>query len=300
MNAMVREPLKERMRGRWHGVLPQLGVPVEFLNGKHQPCVFCGGKDRARFDDKEGAGSWICSQCGAGDGIALVMKLNGWDFKTAAEKIEDLIGTVEPRAIKPKVDPELQLAAMRKTWQSATSIGQSVQRYFAARGVGSIEARDLRQTGNEMIALLRDLTGHGCQIHRTLLTPTGEKADVEQVRLFMPGPIPKGSAVRLMTHDFELGIAEGIETALSAAILFKVPCWAALNAAMLRQWEPPANVTHVAVFGDNDANFTGQAAAYELARRLSAKVGISVEIPKAEGADWNDVLRSRETAVEQS
>jgi putative DNA primase/helicase len=297
MNAAIREPLKERMRGRWHGVLPQLGVPVDFLNGKHQPCVFCGGKDRARFDDKDGTGSWICSQCGAGDGVALVMKINGWDFKTAAQRIEDLIGTVEPRPAKPKADPDVQLAVMRKVWQGATSIGQSVQRYLASRGIDGSEVRDLRQSNNEMLALLRDPQGNGCQIHRTLLTPTGEKADVEQPRLFMPGSIPKGSAVRLMPHQGEVGIAEGIETALSAAILFKIPCWAALNATMLRQWEPPATVEYVTVFGDNDANFTGQAAAYELARRLSSKVGISVEIPKDEGQDWNDVLTASSSSA---
>lgn len=301
MNAMVREPLKERMRGRWHGVLPQLGVPVEFLNGKHQPCVICGGKDRARFDDKEGAGSWICSQCGAGDGIALVMKLNGWDFKTAAERIEGLIGSVEPKPIKPKPDADQSLSAMRGAWNSAGPMAEAVRSYLIGRGLDPSAVRDVRQSRHEMVAMVRDLNGAGCQIHRTLLTAEGEKADVEQVRLFMPGPIAKGAAVRLMTHSFELGIAEGIETALSAAILFNVPCWAALNAAMLRQWEPPPDVTHVGVFGDNDANFTGQAAAYELARKLSAKVGVWVEIPKDEGEDWNDVLRSRETsAVEHS
>lgn len=301
MNVPFREPLKDRMRGRWHGVLPQLGIPIEFLNGKHQSCPMCGGKDRARFDDKDGAGSWICSQCGAGDGVALAMRFNGWDFKTAAERIEALIGTVEPRPVKPAPDAGQQLETMRKVWNGALSIGQSVQRYLSSRGLDPNGLRDIRQSGNEMIALLRDPSGHGRQIHRTLLTPLGEKADVEQPRLFMPGPIPKGSAVRLMSHTGELGIAEGIETALSAAKLFNIPCWAALNATLLRQWEPPANMAYVTVFGDNDANFTGQAAAYELARRLSSKVGISVEIPKDEGQDWNDVLVARraESAIQQ-
>lgn len=300
MNAVVREPLKDRMRGRWHGVLPQLGVPADFLNGKHQPCPFCGGKDRARFDDKEGAGSWICAQCGAGDGIALVMRINGWDFKTAAQRIEAIIGTVEPRPIKPPPDAGQQLEIMRKVWNGALPIGQSVQRYLSSRGIDPVGLRDLRQSSNEMIALLRDPTGHGVQIHRTLLTPTGEKAGVDQPRLFMSGSIPKGSAVRLASHQGEVGIAEGIETALSAAILFKIPCWAALNATMLRQWEPPARVEYVTVFGDNDANFTGQAAAYELARRLSSKVGISVEIPNDEGKDWNDVLCERAFSVQKT
>ena len=45
----------------------------------------------------------------------------------------------------------------------------------------------------------------------------------------MMGTMPTGAAVRLMPHEEMLGIAEGIETALSASILFNVPVWAALD-----------------------------------------------------------------------
>jgi len=49
----------------------------------------------------------------------------------------------------------------------------------------------------------------------------------------MMGSMPTGAAVRLMAHEDVLGIAEGIETAMSASILFNVPCWAALNAGLV-------------------------------------------------------------------
>ena len=91
----MRVPLRDRAQGRWRGILPQLGVPETFLNGKHQPCPMCGGKDRARFDDKEGRGTWICTRCGAGDGISLVMAINGWSFCHTAQCLERLIGTAE-------------------------------------------------------------------------------------------------------------------------------------------------------------------------------------------------------------
>ena len=290
-----REPLRERMRGRWHGVLPELGVPAGFLNGKHQPCPMCGGKDRARYSDHDGVGMYFCSQCGPGDGIALVMKVNGWDFKTAAERVEALIGTVQPRAPKPAADPKRQQRAMRQVWKDAAPIDLVVRRYMASRGIDVGDPPDLRESyDHEMLALLRDTSGKGCQIHRTLLTADGHKADVERPRLFMPGPIAKGAAVRLMEHDDRLGIAEGIETAFSASILHDVPVWAALNATMLRQWEPPEGVKTVVVFGDNDATYTGQAAAYELARRLAGRVAnVTVRIPDAPGSDWNDVLQER-------
>ena len=92
-----------------------------------------------------------------------------------------------------------------------------------------------------------------------------------------------------------LGIAEGIETALSASILFNVPGWAASPPACCRNGHR-LRVTTVFVFGDNDASSTGQAAAYALARRLKAKgLTVSVEIPHATGRDWNDVHVTRGT-----
>ncbi len=83
--------------------------------------------------------------------------------------------------------------------------------------------------------------------------------------------MPTGAAVRLMPHQEVLGIAEGIETALSASILFNVPIWAALTAGLLQEWTPPASVTTVFVFGDNDASSTGQAAAYSLGAAAQGK-----------------------------
>ena len=50
----------------------------------------------------------------------------------------------------------------------------------------------------------------------------------------------------------------------------------------------------VVVFSDNDANFTGQAAAFELARRLSLSgLTVEVKVPDTVGEDWLDVLNSK-------
>jgi putative DNA primase/helicase len=109
-----------------------------------------------------------------------------------------------------------------------------------------------------------DADGERAALHRTYLDQFGGKADVTSPRKMM-GSMPTGAAVRLIPHEDVLGIAEGIETALSASILFNVPCWASLTADLLQKWTPPANVTTVFVFGDNDSSSTGQAAAYSLA-----------------------------------
>jgi putative DNA primase/helicase len=112
----------------------------------------------------------------------------------------------------------------------------------------------------------------------------------------MPGRVPKGGAVRLVdladVADV-LGIAEGIETALAASVLHRLPVWAALNAGALEAWCPPETIRSVFVFGDNDDGFAGQKATYALAHRLSTKWRVEVRIPPEPGTDWNDVLRHR-------
>ena len=144
-----------------------------------------------------------------------------------------------------------------------------------------------------LIAKVTDQDNKPVSIHRTYLTPEGKKAHVPHPKMLMAGNIPDGSAVRLASFNDTLGIAEGIETALSAHAIFGIPVWAAISAPMLVKWKPPPMVSKVVIFGDADHNFVGQSASYRLAQQLH-KSGeyekIEVVIPSINGADWNDVL----------
>jgi putative DNA primase/helicase len=148
-----------------------------------------------------------------------------------------------------------------------------------------------------MIARVTDADGLSINIHRTFLTEDGEKASVEAPRRLMPGSVPKGSAVRLGGGLGTLGVAEGIETALSAAALFSVPVWACLSATLLMSWSPPIGVRRVIICGDNDQGYAGQAAAYALGHRLMGQeFEVEVRIPGHEttGQDWNDIFTGPE------
>ena len=103
--------MNEAARGRWPEILSSLGgLTDQQLQDTHQPCPLCGGSDRYRFDDQNGSGSWFCNQCGgkhqsggAGSGMDLLMRLQGWDFKTAARHIEQHLGL--PPTIKRRGKP---------------------------------------------------------------------------------------------------------------------------------------------------------------------------------------------------
>lgn len=313
---MPREPLKDRAAGRWLSILTAIGLPSKALKNKHGPCPIsgCGGRDRFRYDDKGGRGTWICSHCGAGDGIELVKRFLGVDFKVAAQRIEPLIDSAPIRASSRPVPDERKRTELVEMWTRAMPVTPDdlAGRYLFERcGVTSFSpslrfAPDerygepgQRPTWHPVLLAKIDPSdaaaaeGERAAIHRTYLSPYGEKAEVASPRKML-GEIPTAGAVRLMPHRDVLGIAEGIETAFSASVLFGVPVWSALTAGLLETWSPPENVSTVFIFGDNDDSGTGQAAAWTLVRRLKAKgLTVFVEIPTGAGQDWNDVHRER-------
>ena len=292
-----RPPLLAWCRGRWPAILVALGVPAKLLNRRNQPCPWCGGKDRFRFGAHED-GLWICNVCGGGNGIGFLKRFLKTDFKGVAEAIEGAIG-VGVAAPPSKTHPAPNF---RGFWASGVPVLASnlAGRYFAKRGIvlqnwpESLRYLDLCQIFPSgafhpaVLAKVSDPTGAGINIHRTYLLPDGRRE-----RKMMPGAVPKGSHVRLSEPAEIMGIAEGIETALAAGILWNLPVWAALGTAGLWSFEPPQACRELVIFGDNDALYGGQAAAFALAHRLACakRVSVTVQIPDRIGSDWADVLQ---------
>jgi putative DNA primase/helicase len=301
-------PLRERCQGRWRSILPMLGMPARFLTNKNGPCPLCNaGRDRWRFDDQKGYGTWFCRCCGAGEGIKLAMLFTGTtDYVTIAQKIEGVLGEAPREHKKAELSDAAKREALNRLWQSAkrVSAGDPVDLWLRRRGV-DMAAYPLslrtciraRYNGPPvsfhaaMLAKVTDAAGKPATIHRTFLTADGAKAPVDKVRMFCAGKVPPGGAVRLAPAAATMGVAEGIETALGAAKLFNMPVWAALSDNGMAKFEPPPGVEHLVIFGDNDGNGAGQRAAYASGARLAVGIKVDVKIPDAADTDWNDVLR---------
>lgn len=236
------------------------------------------------------------------------MKVKGCQFIEAKRMIDELL---------PMTTVELPKARRDRNFDSLTSIWQRAQHltgeepaswYLARRGLTfdkppacirflpsfTYYHDDKSRTDHPaMLSLFvsPDRTEHTIQY--TYLDGAGHKAEVPKPRKLAPAKVPRGGAVRLAPSAETMGIAEGVETALAASKLFGVPVWAALNAGQMIQWEPPATARCIIVFGDNDSNATGQAAAWALTHRLITE-GLQGEarIPDLADTDWNDVLLS--------
>lgn len=301
--------VRQVAQGRWRSILTVLGMDERALSGKHSACPMCGGKDRFRFDDKEGRGTYFCSGCGAGDGVQLAMGITGLSFRDVAAEVERIAGTVKPTAIRTERTDEDKLHALRRAFKESRPIerGDEAHRYLAGRGLalyhlpesirthpGMTYRDDGKVLGTfpVMLATVTNATGRAVSMHRTYIQGA-RKAPVPAPKKLMQGLPLAGAAIRLAPVSRTLGIAEGIETALAAAELFEVPTWSCISTSGIESFEPPQGVEQVIVFADNDVACGGQAAAYRAAHRLALKgVRVEVIIPPTVG-DWLDELTRR-------
>lgn len=178
--------------------------------------------------------------------------------------------------------------------------GTCVASYLGRRGLDClIGCPELRYRGDTphpaggrlpaMIARVVDATGTMVAIHRTYLTRDGTKAKADPPKASL-GPA-WGGAIRLSPHDPDrrLVIAEGIETAASAARLLRLPAWAAISAGnMAKGLVLPPEVRRVCIAADPDE--PGRRAARDAwFRWRSEGRDVTIVTPNGTG-DFNDIL----------
>ena len=152
-----------------------------------------------------------------------------------------------------------------------------------------------------IVAAIRNIDGEILTLHRTYLSKHGDKAKVESAKKMMPPPDGvdiNGGAIQIGDPiDGVLGVAEGLETALSAYRATGISTWSTVNAQMMKTVEVPAGTRTIIVWADLDKTRTGEKAAAALKERMKAEdVAVVVVTPqcsipkRAGGVDWNDVL----------
>lgn len=257
-------------------------------------------------------GSWIDHESGqGGDALALVAYLRGHGQADAIDWAKRFLGIADGGALPPppapcpvekKPETKETVENARAIWREAIrAVGSPVERYLASRSLTLPATPVLRfhpacPRGKErlpaMIALLTDAsTGEPRGIHRTFLRPDGSgKADGQSKMM-----LGNGGVVRLVPDEnvtTGLGIAEGIETAMSAMqIAGWVPVWAATSAGAISTFPVLDGIECLTIFSDADQ--AGEKAARACTERWT-EAGREVTVHRAPaGCDWNDVTCGR-------
>ncbi|WP_447831847.1 DUF927 domain-containing protein [Aeromonas salmonicida] len=294
--------------GHWPDLLTAVGINTPH-SGKHGPCPACGGKDRFRLDNKGGRGTWICNQCGAGDGLALVGLVTGKPIKEAAELIAPLVGvsageldTAERERIhqqqRAKAEQEGRLVERKhkKAARRAASImadcGQGHPSYLERKGLGA----RLCAVNKTLIRIGREVFSPGCAVV-PLENEAKQLVNVQLirgdgVRHYLVGGQKQQAYHRI--HGGELvTITEGYATGLSVHLATGATVYCAmdggnlLNVAKIARRQHPTAL--IIIGGDHDLNEAGQRneSTQRQTEGAALAVGAVIALPPIQG-DWND------------
>lgn len=264
-------------------------------------CPCCGYKGGFSIGQNDGVPLFHCHVgCEQAEVLDALRRRGLW----GGRDVPILWGPRPAKAAKAAKASDTGEAARRLWHETRPASGTVIETYLRARGITMPPPLALRfhpsalhkPTNTRLPCMVAAVTvgaGTGVvAVHRTFLRPDGcGKAAVEPAKMTL-GPIA-GGAVRLAEAGPEMGVAEGIETALSATMLFGLPVWAGMNAGGLRDVVlPPLPLgRRVVIFADNDRHGCGQAAAYDAADRLVAEGRkVKVIVPPEPGTDFNDIL----------
>lgn len=258
-------------------------------------------------------GSWHDHEAGqGGDALGLVAHLLGMPMRDAYRWALDWLGGTAAVSVakvrhcaapSEKVShgetPSRTIDAARRVWRDTVPAnGTPVEAYLASRGLALPATPVLRfhpecRRGDEilpaMVALMSDpATGEACGVHRTFLRADGSGKADGQAKMML-GNV---GVIRLVPDDevtLGLGLAEGIETALSVMQVFGwSPVWAATSAGAIKRFPVLAGIEYLTLFADADT--AGQDAATEAAARWTQE-GREALIVAAPHGDWNDLAR---------
>ncbi|WDA25069.1 DUF927 domain-containing protein [Aeromonas hydrophila] len=291
--------------GHWPDLLAAVGIDIP-RRGKHGPCPACGGKDRFRLDDKAGRGTWICNQCGNGDGLDLVGKVTGRQPKEAAELIAPLVGLSDSgldHVAREQIHQQQQARAAqeqkhaeqqrRKAVRRASSIiadtKQGMSPYLERKALSG-----LLMPLTQRVIVVGELTYQPGSLVVTLWDETGELVNVQLInaegeKRYLPGGQKAGAFHRIDGGEL-VAVVEGYASGLSVQAATGATVYCAMDAGNL---QAVAQIAHrqypearVLLCGDNDEGTEGNPGKTK-AEQAAAAVGGLVALPPVAG-DWND------------
>jgi len=287
------------LKGKWHGHYGMARCPAH--------------TDRSPSLKIDQRGDLVLVHCHAGCPQTLVIDtlraLGLWEGIGAGPRAE--APQRRPRTGREQDEAQEKIDRASRLWRGAAGLsGSLAERYLRFRGIDTtLLPPDLAFTWSPhpehpksapypcLIALITE-GGRWVGVQRTFLHETGlGKASIRPAKI-TNGVLGHGT-VQCNTYRVEdiLGLAEGVETALSAQQLFALPVWATLGCSRMDKIRLPSGVKRLLIFADN--NDAGRQAAERAVRTYSLEgVDTSIALPPVGDGDWNNTLQRRGDARE--
>ncbi|MHA3048675.1 primase-helicase zinc-binding domain-containing protein [Acinetobacter sp. ANC 4639] len=221
------DQVRDAALGKWKDLIfPAFAITVPAKKNQHGPCPICGGTDRFRCDDKQGKGTWICTQCNAGDGFALIEKARGLDYSSVLIEVGAILGLSADSKVTEQD---------RKKWREKAEADQidTEQKKIKAQATAATRAERLwkgKSVDRDCPYLDRkQVKNHGCKINGkgNLLVPLfdvdGRLWNVQEIHADGHKPYLPGGRVNdcfyiigeIIDQHQIVCIAEGYATAAS-------------------------------------------------------------------------------------
>ena len=294
-------------------IFAELGISVDPHGVVEQrvPCPHCSKRESDKtLGANIGTGAYHCFRC-------------DW----AGRAFDEDSNESQPSRVVTRIDDpavaERKRERLRRTWRETVPLkhvkATPVRNYLESRALTNIlgnppaplqahpslpywDNGQMLGTYPAMVALFNRADGTPCTLHVTWLRHDGcAKAPVPSPKKILGVPVKgatKGGAIQLYApENGVLGVAEGIESALSLRLLKKIPVWASFCADNLKYIHLPKNLRELYIGVDIDASGKGEQVAHALAARVtkwSHRTRVCFITPELEGpGDLNDELRRR-------
>ncbi|MGL5225602.1 MAG: primase-helicase zinc-binding domain-containing protein, partial [Aeromonas sp.] len=241
--------VKTAANGHWPKLLGEIGITTP-PNRKHGPCPGCSGRDRFRLDDKDGRGTWICNQCGAGDGLDLVCRVAGLPVKEAAKLVAQLVG-LSGGGLDPAERARIERQIEAKTEQNAKARAEArkeaakraadIMRAVSHGVVAYLSRKSLGEHTEPITAEAVTLGGIRFPIGSLVVPLVNEVGEVVNVQLITEAGdkryLPEGQKSNAFAHLYGgplVVVVEGYATGLSVSYATDATVYCAMDSGNLK------------------------------------------------------------------